>query len=261
MRGMKNLATPLSIALLLGVLMNATVKGVTVYETAALSGNKAGAWDMNILADDVHFRSGGIITNVVMSLAIKGTNSCRFWVFDGLVRDAIYSVSFTNIPSSWSGGFEEYSFPIRVGVPKDIYVGFSAQGDGWGENLTDNAENDSLVSSGIGTNAGVYWWGAVAGGQLNGGGDLGSGDYFKLRVEMAQPEITDVLMTNGMVVLEVTNLSAYATYLVERSSDLGSNEWEKAGEFTTNAPVASWSETVSDEWLDVLYRIRTKPGE
>ncbi|MDP6524964.1 MAG: hypothetical protein QGI24_06840 [Kiritimatiellia bacterium] len=194
---MKNRAGMLSV-LLVTFLLAVTAMGVTVYETVSPSGNKSGAWDVNILADDVHFRCGGIITNVVMSLAIRGTNSCRVWIFDGFLRDAIYSAPFTHVPSSSSLDFQEYSFPMRVSVPKDIYIGFSAEGDGWGgSNLTDHAENDSTVASGIATNAGIYWWGAVAGGQLNQGANFGSGDYFNLNVQMLQPEITDVVVTNG----------------------------------------------------------------
>ena len=50
-------------------------------------------------------------------------------------------------------------------------------------------------------NAGIYWWGSVESGQLSFGKDFLSGDYFKIRVDMLQPEIIDVVVTNGEPVL------------------------------------------------------------
>jgi len=235
---------------------------VTVYETVTTNDLRSGVWDVNILADDVHFRSGGIITNVEMSLAINGNQECRLWIFDGLVKDALYSVEFANTHSSYSFDFVKYSFEMRLSVPEDIYIGFSCQGDGWmgsTDPWTDYSENMGVVTNGIAKNAGIYWYGPASGGQLNQGYHAGSGDYFKLRVDMIQPEIIDCAITNGTVSLVVTNVSEYATYLVERSFGMLSNAWDEAGEFTTNASCALWSEELSNDWHNVLYRVRTKP--
>lgn len=244
---------------LLGCVAAVAAMGVTVYETGPTNGLKSGAWDMNILADDVHLRCGGIITNVMMLLSIKSTQTCSFWIFDGFGEDAIYSVPFTNTRSSWSGDFHEYNFPMHLSVPPDIYVGFSATNGGWGDLNTDNSANAMVVSNGIAANPGVYWWGRISDGRLNQGANFGSGDYFKLRIDMLQPEISGLSVSNGLSFLAITNLSEHATYLVERSHDMLSNAWDEAGEFTTNASCALWSEELSNDWHNVLYRVRTKP--
>lgn len=236
---------------------------VTVYETVAPTDLMGGGWDVNIFADDVHFHHGGIITNVVMNLAIKGDQQCRLWIFDGLTRAPIYSTSFTNRPTEW-GRFVEYNFPLHLDVPKDIYIGFSAQGDGWtvGEtDLIDFSDNATNVASGIAKTPGVYWWGSLAGGILDQSGNFGSDDYFRLRVDMLQPVINDFIVTNNTAALQLTNLSANATYLVERSQNLNSNIWETAGEFTSYSGTESWSEELSNSWSNMSYRIQTKIEE
>lgn len=252
----------LIIILFITTSISVEAKGVTVYETVNSLSEYGGAWDANIFADDVHFHHGGIITNVMMKLAIKGNQqNCRFWIFDRLGSDAIYSVPFSNAPSSNQTDFLEYNFPMQLSVPKDIYIGFSAEGDGWDAELMDCAELAPTVSNGVANGEGFYWWGTAEEGQLIQGANFNSGDYFRLKVDMLQPAITTFAVRNNDAVLQITNISGYATYLIERSFNLNSNQWEIAGEFSTNNITAAWSETPRNEWQSVLYRIRVKHEE
>ncbi|QBG46426.1 hypothetical protein EGM51_03070 [Verrucomicrobia bacterium S94] len=253
----------LSIQTMAGFLIAAatalTAGSIPVYETTDSEAEYGGAWDINIFADDVHFHHGGIITNVTLFLSIKGTNqNCRLWIFDNVVSDAIYTTTFSNTPSSSPTDFRAYHFPMRLSVPKDIYIGFSAEGDGWDEQLLDSAELAPTITRGTASGAGFYWWGPVENSQLNQGGNFNSGDYFKLRVDMLQPEITSFTATNHIAALEGTNISEFATYLIEKTSSLASNNWTVIEEITGSSELIQWSETMTEEIENRHYRIRIK---
>jgi hypothetical protein len=217
----------------------------------------AGGWDVNIFADDVHFHHGGIITNIEMHLAIRGNQQCTLWIFEDLGQEPLYTTAFTNIPSDWAK-FKTYQFPLYLDVPKDLYIGFSAQGNGWNQELTDFSDNATNNSSGIAFTPGSYWWGPVSGRQLIDGGVYQSFDHFRLKIDMLQPDISDFSVSSTTCTFDLNNLSAFATHSVERTSSLSSNTWNKTVMIFPGPTSVKWSETREGPEEHTFYRIRVE---
>ena len=117
--------------LLAGLAAALPVRADVIYEVPEATNKVAGAWDVNILADDVHFSAPSVIRQVRLRLAIAGTQTCRLWIFTMLNSPPIYTAVFTNVPASSEYNVSTYDFDMQLQVPRDIYVGFSAQGGGW----------------------------------------------------------------------------------------------------------------------------------
>ena len=224
---------------------------VRVYEATSSGLWRHGAFDTNILADDIQMDHGGILTNVTMALTIKGNQDCRFWIFDGLNRPPIYSVAFTNIPSDYTQ-ILVYDFPMHLDVPSKIYVGFSAEGDGRvdeGHPGVDYSMSSEDVRVGQPSSPGFYWYGSISGGVLDHGINLGKNDFFWMRVDMIRPEISSFEIANQFVRLEMSEISRHAIYEIGKSENLASNTWDVVGEFGGSESTALWGGAVGERHL------------
>ena len=253
---MRNQSTGL-LSIITAILIPTVSMAITTYETVDATDLMAGGWDINIFADDVHFHHGGIITNIEMHLAIRGNQQCKLWIFDDLGKDPIYTTAFTNIPSGWAQ-FKTYQFPLHLDVPKDIYVGFSAQGDGWNGERVDFSDNATNVTSGLITTPGSYWWGSISGGQLVDGGVYTSYDHFRMKVDMIPPMITDYSFAADSYTIGVSNLSTFAAHSIERSQNLASNTWNKTVTIYPGPSSATCSGSRTDYSGSAFYRIRVE---
>ena len=74
--------------------------GATIYEVPENYDKFVGARDENIMADDVHFETAAILKQVRIRLAIRGSQTCKIWLFDALSSPPLHVAEFTNVPAT-----------------------------------------------------------------------------------------------------------------------------------------------------------------
>lgn len=232
----------------------------TIYQVPVERIDVIGAWDANILADDVHFGVPSIISEIRIPLAIAGEQECTLWIFDALNSPPIHTVSFTNVPSSSpSNDFHEYVFEMDLQVPRSIYVGFSAQGGGWGENDTDYWECGTGVTTGVPGDAGLFYFGSVAGGELTSGFSTPNASLRAALTIRATPvRIQHIDVETNQVALAIQDLPIHATNILERADSPSAEVWEEVDLLPLGEPSATWSGPVSNEWGRHFFRVLSR---
>lgn len=231
--------------------------GATIYEVPEKANVVVGAWDANILADDVHFKTASIIRQIRMRLAIRNSQTCTLWIFDGLNRAPLHAVAFTNSPATNQFDVSTCDFDLNLQVPKDIYVGFSAQGDGWGDNNSDYWSWGSVATQGVAGTAGEFYYGPAAGGQITTAYNAGSGALGCLQILSEPAQIETAGAATGQVNLTIASLPIHATNFVERSATAGGTNWQDRGTLPLGAASATWSENNTFP-TSSFYRIKTR---
>ncbi|HNR94731.1 MAG TPA: hypothetical protein PKM67_10255 [Kiritimatiellia bacterium] len=224
----------------------------TVYLTDNSSSFDLGVFDVNILADDIHLEHASIITNISTLMAIAGVQECGLWVFDSLNAAPLLYHSFTNITSLTDADMRLYSFSMNLPVPKDFFVGFSAQGDGWNANNSDIIKGATNVLLGVSSNSRTYYYGAVAGGQLTTEYPVANPAFFTIQIKEAPLRISAIHPGNEGIELSVTNFYPDSTNRLERSTDGGN--WESVTNFIAGPTGAGWIDTNAAG--HTLYRLR-----
>lgn len=232
-------------------------RGAAIYEVPEVANEVVGAWDVNILADDVHFAHASVLRQVRIRLAIAGVQACKLWIFDGLNREALHTVVFTNQPATGTFHMSTYDFDMQLQVPKDIYVGFSAQGGGWGGAASDYWSWGSVVTQGVAGTVGEYYYGPVSGGQLTTVFPTGNGAMGCLQILSEPVRIESVAWETGQVRLAIGMLPIHATNAVARGAAVDGALWEEEEILPLGVSNHVWSATNASA-ARAFYRISTR---
>ena len=243
-------------ALLFSVCIRPSLGGV-IYEASENPSNVVGAFDVNILADDVHFETASIIRKIRIRLAIASNQTCKLWIFDATDSLPLHVVPFTNVPAATPFDVSTYDFDMQLQVPKDIYVGFSAQGAGWTNTLSDYWSRGTHVYSGVPGSAGQYFYGPVAGEKLTASYNSGDGSYGCLQIFSEPARITGMAVASGQVDLAVGFLPIHATNAVESRAAPDGDDWTDRGPLESGAENAVWSGPLVGA-TSAYYRIKTR---
>ena len=230
---------------------------VDLYEVPENASKLVGARDVNILADDIHFETAAIISKIRIRLAIAGVQTCQLWLFDALGSPAIHTVTFTNEPATTNTDVSTYDFDMHVQVPKDIYIGFSAQGDGWTANAVDYWSLGTGVNPGVAGTAGQYYFGPVAGGQITTAYNTGDSTFGCLQILSEPVRITGMVLATGHVDLAISPLPIYATNVVERNESAGGTNWTELETLPPGVSNHTWSAT-NGFATSAFYRIKSR---
>ena len=244
------------LSVLLLLLCDRVSPGAVIYGVQENPGNAVGAWDVNIMADDVHFEKASVISQISLRLSIKGNQTCKLWIFTATNSLPIHTVSFTNVPSIDPVGVTTYDFNMQLLVPKDIYVGFSAQGDGW----TNNADFWSVgagVDLGVAGTAGLFYYGPVAGEKLTTVFSATAGSFGCLQVISEPAQITSVAVKTGHVHLAIASLSPAITSIVERCDSASGTNWQEVATLPLGAASQTWSAS-NNAAVAAFYRIKNR---
>lgn len=228
-----------------------------IYEVPETKTNWVGGWDVNIMADDVHFETAAIIHKIRIRLAIAGVQTCQLWLFEALSSPAIHTLTFTNEPANINTDVSTYDFDMHVQVPKDIYVGFSAQGDGWTANAVDYWSMGNTINQGRAGTSGQYYYGPVTGGQITTVYNSGDSSFGCLQIFSEPVQINELIVATGQVNLTLASLPIYATNAVERSENVGGTNWQIRGTLPFGVAATIWSESNSAP-TSAFYRITSR---
>ncbi|MGD9872906.1 MAG: hypothetical protein AB7T27_01425 [Kiritimatiellia bacterium] len=223
----------------------------TVYLTSDSAYDGIGGFDVNIMADDIHLNHSAIITNITLPLAIAGTQICGLWIFESLNSPALHYWPFVNSTSSNDQDMKIYSFGIHAVVPKDFYIGFSAQGGGWNTTSSDYVRCGSSVLTGVASNNGVFYYGSVSGGQLTAEYAPGYPAFFTIQVKEAPLHISALQPAGGGIEISATNFYPGTTNHVERNIN---GSWIAVTNFVAGSSGANWIDTQSNG--HALFRLR-----
>lgn len=84
-------------------------------------------------------------------------------------------------------------------------------------------------------------------------------DNLQIAIPVTSPPALDgIVTTGGVAALSVSNLTTMASNVVERSHDLLQTNWTAAGQFVSTNTTAQWSEPISNSWIKVFYRVRSR---
>jgi hypothetical protein len=233
-----------------------TSSGATIYEVPENPGNLVGAWDVNIFADDVHFGTASIISKIRMRLAIRGVQTCKLWLFTATNSAPIHTVSFTNVSAIYPIDVTTYDFDMQVQVPKDIYVGFSAEGDGWTNNA-DFWSRGTVLNRGVTNTAGQYYYGPVAGEKLTTIFPSGDSSFGCLQILSEPVQIASMGIATGHVHLAAASLPIYATNTVERCDTVGGTNWQDRGTLPLGVSSTTWGES-NNAPTSSFYRVKSR---
>ena len=228
----------------------------TIYEVPENVDKFVGARDENIMADDVHFETASIVKRVRIRLAIRGSQTCKIWLFDALSSPPLHVAEFTNVPAPGATNVATYDVPMHVQVPKDVYVGFSAQGDGW----TNGADYWSLgdaVNAGVAGTPGGYYYGTVVGEQLTNTFNIVYATYGCMQIQSEPVRIDAAGVATGFVNLAISELPIHATNAVERIASLGATNWTEVEELPQGASNHIWSVPVGTATA-AFYRVTSR---
>jgi len=244
-------------AAVLALALPAPGLGGSIYEVPELEGEVVGAWDVNIMADDVHFETAAVIRQVRLRLAVAGSQTCRLWIFDALNQPPLHTAVFSNVPALDQYDVTTYDIDLDLQVPRDIYVGFSAVGDGWNTTDSDYWSRGNVANRGVPGTAGEYYYGAVAGGQLTTAYSSGDSSYGCMQI-LAEPAAIDAVhLTTGQVELAVSNLPMHGTNSVESSPVPGGTNWVAVETLPAGASNHVW--TAPDGGAEQrFYRVTTR---
>lgn len=140
------------------------VLGEIIYETSGdAPGGPVGAFDVNILAEDISLSHSGInlISGVELNLAIAGDQEVKLWFFEEFNAPAIHVEDLGILNTDGEYIIFQFELEAPIAVPQNLYIGVSIQGNGesdWIKTATD-------VEIGAGT-PGTYFYGPIAGGML-----------------------------------------------------------------------------------------------
>jgi len=76
---------------LLTCLCAETLVTAALYEVSGECGKVVGAWDANILSDNVHFEVPSLLREIRMPMAITGVQTCQLWGFEAMSRTPIHT--------------------------------------------------------------------------------------------------------------------------------------------------------------------------
>lgn len=229
--------------------------GAVIYEVPENTGNFVGARDVNIMADDVHFATASIVKLVRIRLAIRGTQTCKLWLFDALNSPPIHVAEFPNVPATNGTNVSTYDVPMHVQVPKDVYVGFSAQGDGW-TNGADFWSQGDVVYAGVAGTLGDHYYGPVTGGQLVATFNVGAATFGCLQILSEPVRIESVAAETGQVRLALAELPVYATNAVETASPAAATAWTELETLPAGVSNHVWTTNAAD--AAAFYRVTTR---
>ena len=219
-----------------------TAHGASVYEVPETRGEVVGAWDGNIFADDVGFEVPSLVRMVRLRLAIAGVQTCRLWIFEELDAPPVYVATFTNAPATNQYDVATYDFAMRLHVPRRIYVGFSAQGGGWGANGVDYWSRGFAVNRGVAQTPGTYYYGTVAGGRLTETYAPGDGSFGCMQILAEPARIAEAGVDgDGLFRLRAESLPIRADNRVVRGARVGDAAWEECGVLPEGEEDAEWS--------------------
>ena len=230
--------------------------GAVVYEVPENTGNFVGARDVNIMADDVHFGTASIVKLVRIRLAIRGTQTCKLWLFAALSEPPIHVAEFTNVPATNGTNVATYDVPMHVQVPKDVYVGFSAQGDGWTNGADYWSQGTAVFAGGAGT-SGDFYYGPVTGEQLTATFNVGAATYGCLQILSEPVRIEGASAETGQVRLAIAELPIHGTNVVERAGALAPPDWTELETLPAGASSHVWTAT-NPAAPAAFYRIQTR---
>ena len=192
-----------------------------------------------------------------MRLAIAGTQTCRLWIFTMLNSPPIYTAVFTNVPASSEYNVSTYDFDMQLQGPRDIYVGFSAQGGGWGGTASDYWSWGIVANRGVAGTVGEYYYGPVSGGQLTTVFPTGNGALGCLQVLSEPVRIESVALATGQVQLAIGMLPIHATNTVMRGAAIDGASWEEEEILPLGVSNHVWSATNAGA-PRAFYRISTR---
>jgi hypothetical protein len=246
-------------AVAIGVWAWATWAGAqgSIYEVPEVPGEVVGAWDVNILADDVHFETAAILRMVRLRLAIAGEQECKVWIFDSMGSPALHVQGFTNVPATNQFDVSTYDVEMRVQVPKDIYVGFSAQGDGWNATDSDFWSRGNVVNRGVAGTAGQYYYGLVEGGQLTTMYPADAVSHGCIQILSEPVRMEGVAVSSGQVQVAVSSLPIHATNRMQRAVVAETPAWEDVGVVAPGEEMGTWSADAGAE-RGALYRVESR---
>lgn len=137
--------------------------GEIIYETSGEGSSPVGAFDVNILAEDISLLTSGIsmISGVELSLAIDGDQEVKLWFFDEFNAPAIHVEDLGILNTDGVSTMFQFELGAPIAVPQNLYIGVSIQGN----DATDWIKTASEVVIGAGT-PGTYFYGSIAGGIL-----------------------------------------------------------------------------------------------
>ena len=227
--------------------------GAVIYEVPENTGNFVGARDVNIMADDVHFATASIVKLVRIRLAIRGTQTCKLWLFDALNSPPIHVAEFPNVPATNGTNVSTYDVPMHVQVPKDVYVGFSAQGDGW-TNGADFWSQGNAVTTGVAGTSGEFYYGPVIGEQLTTTFN-GTAPYGCLQILSEPVRIEAASAETGQVQLAIAELPIHGTNVVE-SAAAGVTAWVERATLPAGAASHVWKTNAAAP--AAFYRVKTR---
>lgn len=255
---MKNRLAVARVAWLL-ITAPAASHGAVIYGVPEASGNAVGARDVNIMADDIHFATAAVINRINMRLAIKGTQTCQLWIFDGLNKAPLHTMSFTNMSAGSTDDPSTYNFDMELLVPKDIYVGFSAQGDGWlGTTNVDYWSLGTDVPVGVAGTPGRYYYGPVADGKLTAEfAPAVIAPYGCIQIWSEPVHIETVAVKTGHVHLAISALPLQITSIVERSMSAMGTNWQEVTVLALGASNQTWIATNSTATTS-FYRVKSR---
>ncbi len=87
-------------------------------------------------------------------------------------------------------------------------------------------------------------------------GDFNFIDTYGVMVNSAPPEITAFEIQGTSANLSFTNLFPGTTNRIERNAALTTNNWTRAWEFLCTSPSTNWTDSTSNEWTGMFYRLR-----
>lgn len=202
----------LLVALFVSVAEARTVYEVPVDPTA----NVLGVQDANIVVCRVEFDGPTILSRIEIPLAIRGEQTCTLWLFHQLNQPAVAQIPFTNVSAGGTFDFTTYTFELDLQVPRVLYVGVSAQGDGWGANLADYWECGTVAVAGTPDTLGTFYWGPVVGGQVSQSFFAGP-LYGALRIEAKPVTFSTLEPAGGDWQIQIDHLPLYGTNWLEQT--------------------------------------------
>ncbi len=219
-----------------------TAKAQVIYQVPENGDKIVGARDENIMADDIHFGTASIIRLVRIRLAIRGTQTCKLWLFDALNSPPLHAAAFTNVPAANERDMSTYDMPMLVQVPQDVYVGFSAQGDGW-TNKADFWSQGATVDVGVADNPGIHYYGPVTGEQLTASFNIGSPTYGCLQIFYEPVRFDGIEVATGQLGLAISSLPLHATNRLEQIDSLGGTNWAEVETLPLGVSNCAWTAT------------------
>ena len=230
-----------------------------LYGISGASGFDLGAFDTNVMADDVQLRAPARLSRIELPLCIASNQNCTLWIFTELNATPLLSIPFVNTPSSYRGQFVTHEFLLKSDVPREFYIGFSAQGEGWTDDNSDFVATGPALTAGVAGTFNEFYYGAVSGGQLTSSftpaDELGH-MIVRLYGTYRQPELNAMVRTNGVLALEVSNLVEDELYSVEQTFSDQLSSWSGVTNFSASTADRMWIQDLPLNTNTAFLRVR-----